>query len=171
LQSLRTLTDPAGKRCVILGAGGAARAIAVELALAGAAHLTIVNRTAERGGQLAEHLAGQTPAEADFAAWEGDYIVPAEAEVLVNATSIGLDSPEARVPVDPASLRPELLVADVVFNPPQTRLLEEAAALGCTILDGLGMLIAQGAIGYKLWTGVDPDTEVMREAVEEFLGV
>jgi shikimate dehydrogenase len=171
LRSLRTLVDPAGKRVIVLGAGGAARAVAVELALAGAAHLTIVNRTPERGQQLAEHLASQTSAAAEFAAWEGDYDVPGDTDVLVNATSIGLNNPAARVPVDTASLRPELLVADVVFNPPQTRLLEEAADRGCKVLDGLGMLVGQGAIAFKLWTGVDPDAEVMREAVEEFLGV
>lgn len=171
LQSLRAMMDPGGKRIVLLGAGGAARAVAVELALAGAEHLTIVNRTPERGEQLAEHIAGQTPAESAYAAWEGAYVVPAEVDAVVNATSIGLNNPEARVPVDSTSLRPELLVADVVFNPPQTRLLEEAAARGCRILDGLGMLVAQGAIGFKLWTGMDADTEVMREAVEEFLGL
>jgi shikimate dehydrogenase len=171
LKSLRAKIDPTGKRIVLLGAGGAARAVAVELALAGAAHVTIVNRTPERGKQLAEHIAGQTPAAADFAAWEGDYAVPAEADVLVNATSIGLNDADAHVPIEAASLRPGLFVADVVFNPPQTRLLEEATARGCTTLDGLGMLVAQGAIGFALWTGVEPDTEVMREAVEEFLGL
>lgn len=171
LQSLRGLTDPAGKRVVVLGAGGAARAVAAELALAGAEHVTIVNRTAERGEQLAAHLAEQTPAKAQFAPWEGDYVVPAEASVLINATSIGLNDSDAQVPVQIESLAPELIVADVVFNPPQTRLLDEAARRGCQTLDGLGMLVNQGAIAFKLWTGTEPDTEIMREAVEEFLGV
>jgi shikimate dehydrogenase len=171
LQSLRGAIDPAGKRIVVLGAGGAARAIAVELALAGAEHLMIVNRTPERGEQLAAHLAENTPAAAEFAGWEADYPVPEDAEILINATSIGLNDPDARVPVDTESLRPELIAADVVFNPPQTRFLETAANRGCKTLDGLGMLVNQGAIGFKLWTGFEPDSEVMREAVEEFLGL
>jgi shikimate dehydrogenase len=171
LKSLRATTDPAGKRVVLLGAGGAARAVAIELALAGAEHLTVVNRTAQAGEHLAQHISSQTPATATFVAWEGDYVVPDETDVLINATSIGLNDPDARVAVQLASLRPETMVADVVFNPPQTRFLEEARARGCASLDGLGMLVNQGAIGFELWTGVEPEVEVMREAVEEFLGV
>lgn len=171
LESLRGLIDPAGKRIVLLGAGGAARAVAVELALAGAEHVTVVNRTPERGRQLAGHIEEATPAAAEFVPWNGQYMVPSEADVLINATSIGLNAPEMRVPVDMGTLKPELIVADVVFNPPQTRFLEEAVLQGCKTLDGLGMLVNQGAIGFQLWTGVAPDTEVMREAVEEFLGV
>jgi shikimate dehydrogenase len=68
-----------------------------------------------------------------------------------------------------STLRPGLVVADVVFNPPRTRLLRDAEARGCTVLDGLGMLVNQGVIGIRYWTGTDPDAAVMRRALEEAL--
>jgi shikimate dehydrogenase len=171
VQSLRGVTDPAGKRVAILGAGGAARAIAVELGLAGAAEITVVNRTPERGQELVDLLNDRVRVAAKFARWEGDYDVPEGTEVLINATSIGLFEPDARVPIVEESLRAGMVVADVVFNPPDTRLIEAARQRGCTPLDGLGMLVNQGVIAFGIWTGVDPDAGVMREAVEEFLGI
>lgn len=171
VQSLRAVTDPAGKRVVILGAGGAARAIAVEIALAGAAEFTIVNRTPQRGQELADLLTGKLQATATLTPWEGDYEVPEGIDVLINATSIGLFEPDARVPLSEDSLKPPLVVADVVFNPPETRLLRDARERGCTLLDGLGMLVNQAVIGFKIWTGIDPDPAVMREALEEFLEI
>jgi shikimate dehydrogenase len=153
VESLRTVADPEGKRVVILGAGGAARAIAVELALAGAAQITMVSRR-ER----------EVPTQARLALWDGDYRVPAGTDVLVHATPIGLfPDVDGRVPVAPETF-PEI-VADVIPNPPETRLLREAKARGRTTLDGLGMLVAQGAIGFELWTGVQPDQAVMRDAL------
>jgi shikimate dehydrogenase len=169
VQSLREFGDPAGKRMVILGAGGAARAIAVELALSGAAHLTIVNRSAERGQSLATLLRERVKVQADFVPLAGDYEIPADADVFINATSIGLGDDAARAPVAAGSLRPNLIVADVVFNPPETWLIRTAAQRDCRPLDGLGMLVNQAIIGFKIWTGVEPEAAVMREALEEFL--
>lgn len=171
VQSLREVTDPAGKRVVILGAGGAARAIAVEIALAGAAEIAIVNRTPQRGQELVDLLAGKLQAAATLSPWEGDYEVHEGTDVLINATSIGLFEPDARVPLNVDSLKPPLVVADVVFNPPETRLLHDARQRGCTALDGLGMLVNQAVIGFNIWTGIDPDPAVMREALEEFLEI
>jgi shikimate dehydrogenase len=171
VQSLRTVADPAGKNVVILGAGGAARAIAVETALRGAAKLTIVNRGSERGRQLADLLSEKVGRPAEFVAWQGEFRVPPEADVLIQATSVGLGDPDAKLPIALDTLREGLVVADVVFNPPATWLIREAGARGCTTLDGLGMLVNQAVIGFKIWTGVDPDAEVMREALEEFLGL
>jgi shikimate dehydrogenase len=171
VESLRGVTDPAGKHVVLLGAGGAARAIGIEMALASAASITVVNRTADRGYALAELLKEKAKAAATFFLWHGDYDVLPETDVLINATSIGLHDSEARVPVNLAGAKPELVVADVVFNPPDTRLLREAQERGFKTLDGLGMIVNQGAIGFKLWTGVEPDKVLMREAVEEFLGL
>ena len=171
VQSLRDVADPTGKRVVILGAGGAARAIAVELGLNGAAHLTIVNRSEERGQALVDLLNSDVHVEAELVVLDGDYAVPAEADVLINATSIGLGDSDARTPIDVDSLLPEMVVADVVFNPPETRLIRDAQARGCTTLDGLGMLVNQAVIGFKLWTGVDTDAGLMREDLEEFLGI
>jgi shikimate dehydrogenase len=166
LESLRTVAHPPGKRVVLLGAGGAARAIAVELVLAGAATLTVVNRSPERGRELVELLHG-LGASAELAAWAGDYSVPARTDVLVNATSIGLHPDvDARVPLDPVTLGNAEVVADVIPNPPETRLLRDAAARGCTTLDGLGMLVAQGVIAFQHWTEIAPDATVMEAALQ-----
>jgi shikimate dehydrogenase len=171
VESLRTIVDPAGKRVAILGAGGAARAIAVELGLAKVAHLTIVNRSAERGQELATLVQEKLAVPAEFIAWSGDYSIPAETEVLINATSIGLLDESARVPVDVKTLHAGLIVADVVFNPIDTRLLRDAREHGATTLDGLGMLVNQARMNFKIWTGVEPDAELMRDSLEEYLGV
>jgi shikimate dehydrogenase len=171
VQSLRTVLDPAGSHVVVLGAGGAARAIAAELALAGAADITVVNRTPARGRELAELLAERAGATARFAPWQGEYEIPEETQILINTTSIGLGDGQARVNVAARTLRPELVVADVIFNPAETRFLREAAQRGCRTLDGLGMLVNQAVISFKIWTGVEPDSVLMREALEEFLAV
>jgi shikimate dehydrogenase len=171
VQSLRELADPAGRNVIILGAGGAARAIAVEVALAGAAAITIVNRDPQRGQELAALVNDKVNAPTTYVPWEGDYQVPPEAEVVINATSIGLGDAEARVPLDVATLESDMVVADVIFNPPETRLLRDAAERGCQTLDGLGMLVNQAVIGFKIWTGQDASADVMRDALEEFLGI
>lgn len=171
LESLRTVVDPGDKRIVILGAGGAARAIAVEVALAKPAELLIVNRSPSRGRELAKLIAERTQVAAHYVPWEGDYAISESADVLINATSIGLGDANARVPIDPGTLRANLVVADVIFNPPRTRLLRDAEAAGCPTIDGLGMLVNQAVIGFTIWTGVSPDPDVMREALEEYLEI
>jgi shikimate dehydrogenase len=170
-QSLRETCDPAGLNIAILGAGGAARAIAVELALAGVNEIAIVNRSAERGQALVDLLLAKTSVKAQFVPLKGNYAVPENSAIFINATSIGLGNETARVPVEAQSLRPELIVADVVFNPPQTWLIRSAAERGCRTIDGLGMLVNQAVICFKIWTGRDPDAGVMREALEEFLEI
>lgn len=172
VESLQAVCSPVGKRIVMLGAGGAARAMSVELALAGAREITIVNRSRERGETLVQLLNGPVRERVDitaqFVPWEGDYEVPAETDVLINATSIGLyPDVEARIPLRLETITPRMVVADVIPNPPETRLVREARALGCQVLDGLGMLVNQGVIGFRLWTGVTPDAAVMRRALEE----
>jgi shikimate dehydrogenase len=172
LAALRTVADPAGKSLVVFGAGGAARAIAVEAALAGAASITIVNRDRARGAGLVSLLRERTPARADLEIWQASHRVPEDRDIVVNATSIGLfPDVDARLDVDLAGLRPETVVADVIPNPPRTRLIREAQERGCTVLDGLGMLVNQGVISIRHWTGVDADPEVMRRTVERLFGV
>lgn len=171
LTSLRTVVDPAGKSLVVFGAGGAARAIAVETALAGAAAITIVNRDPSRGAELVALLNERTPARAELVGWGGCYTVPDGIDVVVNATSIGLwPDVDAQLDLDLGSLQPELVVADVIPNPPRTRLIQDAEARGCTVLDGLGMLVNQGVISIKHWTDVDPDPSVMRSTLEALFG-
>lgn len=169
VQSLREVTSPEGKQVTILGAGGAARAIAVELGLSGVSEITIVNRSPERGQELADLLNERVKVAAKFALWDGRHTIEEGTDIVINATSIGLGNATARVPLDYDSLQPSMVVADVIFNPPQTVFLTEAANRGCQTLDGLGMLVNQGVIGFKIWTGVDPDPNVMREALEEYL--
>jgi len=167
LTALRTVADPVGKSLVVLGAGGAARAIAVESALAGARSITIVNRDHARGLELTALLAARTPASAELVAWDGPYSVPDDTDIVVNATPVGLyPDVDARIDLALDSLRPGMVVADVIPNPPRTHLIRDAEARGCTVLDGLGMLVGQGAIAIRHWTGVDPDRAVMRRALE-----
>ena len=155
---------------VILGAGGAARAVAIELALAHATSITIVNRSIERGQELANLIRDRTEASALFVHWEGKYQVPPHAGLLVNATSVGLfPDVNARLPLDAETLRPDLIVSDVIPNPPETQLLRDAAQHGCTLLDGLGMLVNQGVIGIRLWSQGEPNRQIMREALREVL--
>jgi len=171
LKSLASVIEPKGKSVVMFGAGGAARAISVELGLAGVKKLTVVNRSEKRGSELVELLRGKLGLHAELVVLSGDYAIPAETEVLINATSIGLYDAEARIAVDLNTLRPGLVVADVVFSPPRTALLREAEARGCTALDGLGMLVNQGVIGVQYWTGIEPDAEVMRRTLENVMGL
>jgi len=171
VEAMREVRHPAGTHVVVLGAGGAGRAIAVEAALAGAARISVVNRNEARGQALAALVADRTPADADFQLWTGPYAVPASADVVVNATSLGLGDAEEMVPVEPDTLRPDLLVADVIPNPPRTAYLRAAAQREAQVLDGLGMLVAQGAVAIELWHGVSPDRGVMRARLSEVLGL
>ena len=169
--SLQTIVDPAGQRIVVFGAGGAARAIAVESALAGAASITVVNRSPDRGAELVELIRTRTQASAELAAWGDRYRVPEDAGIVVNATSIGLfGAAQRRLALEPGSLAPRMVVADVIPNPTTTPLLQDAQARGCATLDGRGMLVNQAVIGIGLWTGVDADAPVMRRALESELG-
>jgi shikimate dehydrogenase len=172
LASLRTMVDPVGKALVVLGAGGAARAIAVEAALAGAASITIVNRDRERGADLVALVNERTPAQAELVAWDATHRVRESSDIVVNATSVGLfPDVDARVDIDTETLRPGMVVADVIPNPPRTRLIREAETRGCRVIDGLGMLVNQGAISVRHWTGTDPHRAVMRATLEEIFGV
>ena len=171
VSSLRELTEPQGKKVVIFGAGGAARAISVEVALAGAHHITIVNRSDERGEELTALLQDKLPCYADFTSWDSIFSIPSDTDVVINATSIGLfPDIEARLDFEPDSLLSNMVVADVIPNPPATNLVRDAREKGCKVIDGLGMLVSQGVIGVKHWTGIDPDPMVMRKALEKVFG-
>ena len=171
LRLLPAGVSPAGKKVLLLGAGLLARELAVEVGLAGAGEIVIVNRTAERGQALVDLLNSRVKVVARLVHLSGEYAVEEDTQLVVNATAIGWGDAEAPVPLAMASLKPEMLVADVTFNPPQTRFLREAAAHGCQTIDGLGMLVHQGALSFKVWTGLEPDPGVMREALEEYLEI
>lgn len=160
--------DPEGKRVVFLGAGGAARAMSVEMALAGAAHITIANRTTHRGDDLAKLLNERTTTPAEFTWWLGDYSVPAGTDILVNATSVGLHpNIDDKPGVNMDSIGAGMLVCDVIPNPPRTQFLIEATTRGAKTLDGLGMLVYQGALAFTIWTGEDAPIEAMRQALSD----
>ena len=168
VEGVKKYRDPAGKSVVILGAGGAARAIAVELGLAGAKKITIVNRTRERGDALMELLAMGIESETEFVEWSSPLAISPGTDFLINATSIGLfPDIDAELAIRWDTLEPTTFVSDVVFNPPETHLIRAAKERGCEVLDGLEMLVGQGVIGIQFWTGQSPDPAVMRSALEE----
>jgi shikimate dehydrogenase len=175
--SFRELADPREKSLVLIGAGGAARAIGVEMALAGCSQITVVNRDEKRGRELEALFRGKLceavkamgrDLAVTYVPWRGDFRVPEGTEIVVNATSIGLfPDVGARIPLAMETVSAEMIVADVIPNPPTTRLVREARKKGCHVIDGLGMLVAQGVIGIEYWTGRTPDAAVMRRALEE----
>lgn len=160
------------KKLVVLGAGGAATAICVQAALDGAAEIAIFNRKDEfyaNGELTVEKLRQAVPAcKASITPLE-DGAALAEAvkgcDILVNATKVGMKPLDGETLIDPASFRPELVVADTVYNPRETRMIQEAKAAGCkAAVGGIGMLLWQGVAAYKLFTGKDmPAQEVLEK--------
>jgi shikimate dehydrogenase len=171
VQSISGVIDPAGKTAVILGAGGTARAVAIELAKAGVAKIIIVNRTAERGEALAKYVHEQTSVATEHVVWDGDYLIGPEAQIVVHATTIGMNDPEAKVRVSFAGVSAGLVAIDVVASPSATRFLRDAKRAGATTVDGIGMTVHQASLAFRLWTGIDPDESLMRDAAEEYLSL
>lgn len=171
VEALKTVRqDLAGQSALVFGAGGAARAVAVELALAGVSRITVVNRSKPRGQELVDLLNAKTSASASLLHWVHPVVVPPDTQLVINATSIGLyPAFDAQLDVVWDSLRPDMVVADAIPNPPRTHLICEAEGRGCRVLDGLGMLVNQGAVAIRLWSGVEVDRDVMRAALAEVL--
>ena len=164
--------DPQGRRCVVIGAGGAARAVVLALATRGAAEVAVVNRTPGRAylaADLADPVGSVVPLTDRSIA---EAVVGAD--LVVNATPVGMagaagsagNSGRGEWLVDPELLGPGQIAADLVYAPRLTPWLKEAAARGATALDGLGMLVHQAAAQLVLWTGVDPPVEAMWKAAE-----
>jgi shikimate dehydrogenase len=162
----------AGQRVVVLGAGGAARSVVFQLAREGA-KVALTNRTPERAERLAQEVRDAGfPADAvrTLAPDDVDGLAAAllDASLLVQTTRVGMHpEPEALPPVPLTAFHPDLLVYDLVYNPIQTRLLQEAEARGCRTMTGVKMLVYQGAVAFQRWTGQWPPTEVMEKAVLE----
>lgn len=169
LESLKPVIQPEGKNVVILGAGGAARAIAVELGIAGVGRITIVNRNKERGRELSQLLDAKLNISTEYIPWDTTFDIPDKTDVLVNATSIGLYDEDAKININLDSMKSSLVAADVIFNPTETWFIREAGDRGCKTLDGLGMIVNQGITSVEYWTGLRPDASVMRAAVEKAL--
>lgn len=156
-----------GKNVTILGAGGAARAIAVECALNGAKYIAVVNRNAEKGQELASLLNKNTDAKAEFVFWDKEVKIPEGTEILINATSVGF-SPDvnSRPDIDYNTVVEDMCVCDVVFNPAETLFLKAAEEKGAKTVNGLGMLVQQAALNFTLWTDEEAPVEIMREALK-----
>ena len=153
-----------------LGAGGAARAIGVELALAGAKEIIVINRDAEKGLDLSNHIGYNTAAHSSFYPWNSQIQIREETDVLVNATTIGL-FPDENVPaMDWEGIKEGMTVCDVIPNPPDTGFLQQARASGAQTIDGLGMLVHQGTIGFTWWTGETAPVGEMKEALRGVFG-
>jgi shikimate dehydrogenase len=159
-----------GKVVTLLGAGGAARAIGMECALAGARHIHVINRDHGRGQSLVDALNASGRTQADFASWQGDMAIPADTDILVNATSIGLHPHgEEYPPIDYSTVSPGMAVCDVVFNPARTVFLNKCAARGAQAVTGLGMLVNQAALNFSLWTGETAPRELMMRTLSREL--
>jgi len=152
---LAAIGDPvAGRRALVLGAGGAGRAAAWALASAGA-EVAVWNRTADRASRLADDLGVRA------------VTVPERADIVVNCTSVGLHDPEATfkaLPIEADELGAGSLVVDMVYRAGGTRFLEAARTRGARVVDGLEILVAQGAASFERWTGMEAPREAMREA-------
>ena len=174
---LRALThdarfDPAAARVLLLGAGGAARAVVVTLAQAGAAHVTVANRTLARAETVAE-LASSHGLSAQSIPLDGQALRETGAtwDLIVNTTSIGMwhSAAENQSPMAASLIPSGALVYDLVYNPPITPLLEAALAAGTRTLSGLSMLVYQGAESFTLWTGMEAPVEEMMTAARQAL--
>lgn len=164
--------DVKGKNIFILGAGGAARAISVECALAGAKKITIANIIREQGEGLVDLLNTRTSAKAEFVFWDHALSIPEDTDILTNATSIGLypnvnDKPN----INYDSILSSFVVSDVIFNDPRTLFLGEAKKCGAHTINGLGMLVNQAALNFTIWTGVEAPIDVMKQTLMNEFGL
>lgn len=164
---------PIMKPALVIGAGGAARAAVAALIDLGFQKILIANRTPERGKALSEWARSLRVLTESLSLEEGRWKA-AECGIIVNATPIGMHPDTGDTPLMSEDVREGTIVLDLVYNPPRTRLLEEAEKAGAIPVSGLDVLVYQGAEAFRLWTGMDPPVEVMRiaaiEALEGYVG-
>ncbi len=170
VKAIEKVTPVRGKRVVMLGAGGAGRAMAVELAWAGASHLTVVTRRESQGTEVAATVTRASGVAAEWRAWAGEVQIPDGTEILMNATHLGAAPELASVPVGWETLSPETTVVDVITNPRVTPFLRTARDRGCPIVDGVDMLVQLAMQIFECWTGIHPSEEVFQLAVARALG-
>lgn len=156
IAALSEKTDIRGKTAAIIGAGGAARAIGFGIR-SERGNVTILNRSADKGERLANDIG------AEFCPLSE--IKKTKCQILINTTPLGMTPNIDTTPVPANCLEKEMVVMDIVYNPLKTRLLKDAEAAGCTVIDGLAMFVYQGAFQFELWTGKTAPTDIMREAV------
>lgn len=157
-----------GMRALVLGAGGAARAIVSSLVGHGC-DVTVANRTLSRAEALASIIRQKLNKEIGVISLQKGELARElkRSNLLINATSVGMHPNTGRTLVTAGLMHPELTVMDIVYKPRKTRLLKEAEKAGCTTIDGLGMLVHQAALSFKIWTRRTPPLRVMRRAAEK----
>lgn len=160
LAALLEKTPVAHRHVAVIGAGGAARALAHGV-VANGGRLTIVNRSEDKGRRLADEAESDFCPLSDFSG--------AGFDILVNTTSVGMFPKTDRIPVSHACLRPGMTVMDIVYNPLETKLLKAAKTAGCTIVDGVSMFVHQGAIQFNRWTGAKAPVQLMKRSVLDAL--
>lgn len=170
VKAILKVTPIAGKRVVVMGAGGAGRAMAVELGWADAAHLTVVTRREEQGREVADlvHRAAGIPT--DWWAWDGIVTIPEGTDILMNATTLGAAPELTPVPVRWDGAPPDLTAVDVITNPRLTPFLTTAKERGHAVVDGVEMLVQLAMQLFESWTGIAPEEEVFQRAVSAALG-
>jgi shikimate dehydrogenase len=166
--------DLNGRRVVVVGAGGAARAVVFGLLKAGVSHVTVLNRTVARARTLVEtmRLFAQMPEQVRALPFTPELLIESAraSDLLVNATSVGMwPHVDASVWPDNVSIPARLHVFDLVYNPLETKLLRQAREAGANAIDGLEMLVRQGGIAFKLWTGQEAPLDIMRTACAQRL--
>ena len=166
LEENGNMSVPEGENVVVLGAGGAARAVVVALALRGVASITIANRTVEKAIALAEEMDRQTGVSMQGMGLADERLPLAirQSKLLVNTATTSMDVTQPLL-ISADWLQPNTTVYDIVYTPPVTPLMQAATERGCQTLGGIGMLVHQGAIAFEKWTGVTPCTETMRQAL------
>ncbi|WP_201276116.1 shikimate dehydrogenase family protein [Methylotetracoccus oryzae] len=165
VKAIEKVTPIAGRRVAMLGAGGAGRAMAVEIARAGAAQMTLITRRESQGTEVADRVTRATGVPGAWMAWKGDVTIPEGTDILLNATHLG-SAPELEpVPMDWSSIAPGTTVVDVITNPRITPLLETALGRGCKVVDGVEMLVQLAMQIFEAWTGIAPDEAVFQKAV------
>ena len=170
VKAIEKITPLTGQRVVMLGAGGAGRAMAVELAGAGAAHLTLVTRRQEQGEEVAATVTRASGVPAIWQPWQGEVAVPAGTTLLMNATHLGCAPELEPVPLQWSTVDPACTVVDVITNPRITPFLASARARGCAVVDGVEMLVQLAMQIFQRWTGITPEEEVFQQAVAQALG-
>ena len=160
LKALEQKIDLMGKDCLIVGAGGAARAIGYILKEHGV-RLTITNRTSFKGESLAERL------DCSFIPWEERG--GCKPDIVIQTTPIGMTPNIDECPLPGSAIRRGMTVMDVVYNPAHTRLLKIARAKGCNIVSGVSMFVHQGVEQFRLWTGIEPPVRFMEQTVKKAL--
>ena len=162
--------SPMGKQAVLLGAGGAARAIIWGLIQEKVASLTIGVRNVAKVQPLVDYFAQYMPIT--LLDWQTGSFEQAlsQAELLINATPLGMyPKVDAAPPVNWTKVKKGIFVYDIIYTPAETLFLQQAKENGCQVLNGEAMLVGQGAESFRLWTGVEPDTKVMTEALRQAL--